>query len=549
MSGVLKLIPRWTQRVTFEAGGRDPLGLDKWSDLLKGQLLSGIVTNNHRARYYSFFCWAIWHIDVEEPAKRYRDFIEKWRRREAALALATLAHNARTSPIGIEMTAPALAKGRVKGEVDTDFLVLKSNILGVFGQHYRGSLYELGLIHRTEDGLYHVTPAGESLARTLHTTLEKTPYVKQRLYEAPTLALKDLEKSQSALTLDAVREKSAPREREELVEAFFKLRGKKVTERDTWRRHTLALILHVASEYERYGAPAELGQVDNHIVYPVYYYDVLWLRERKVVPYKCPELLRPALWLWKQFCLQHYFTQAMENLLHCLLWTVSADTSGLPVDDAIDRLIGEGFHKTLREIAGARYKTPRDLFRSFGIVGVPDERLSARLRKEVGLLAAHSEFNLDRWEQRPTPLALAARAFATLALLYGKWRGAVGGPAFNSVARQAGAGFWLGSIFSHFDRWVSADVEWREVMRSLHVELVLNQHYRVLRERRKPDSVWVRLSEGRIVKEHDYQATYRTTRHPVAVNILLDLLLLRSDAGGSLGITKAGRRVLQEVLG
>ncbi len=548
MNVALKLIPQWTKRVVFEAGGRDPLGLDKWSDLLKGQLLSGIVTNNNRARYYSYFCWAMWQIQEEEPTKRYRDFVEKWRRREAALALSTLSHDAQTSPIGIEMTAPILAKGKAKGEVNADFLVLKSNILGVFGQHFRGSLHELGLTHRTDDGVYHVTPEGKTLAKTVHATLGKTPYVKKRLYEAPIIALGDLKKSQSLLTLDAVREPVAAHEREELIEAFFKFRGKKVTKHDEWRRHTLALILHTVSEYEKHGAPAVLGYIDDHIVYPVYYYDILWLRDRKVVPYKCPELLRRAHSLWKQFCLHHYFTQAIENLLHCLLRTVGADTSGLRVDEIINRLIGKGFHEILKGITGVHCKAPRDLFRTFRITGVPDKQLSALLRKEVGLLAPNSEFNLNLDKQRSSPQEIAAQAFTTLALLYGKWRGAVGDSSFNNVSRQAGAGFWLGVVFPHFDQWVSANVEWRDVMRSLLVDLVLSQHYRVLRERRKPDSVWVRLNEGRIIKEHDYQATSRTTRYPIAINILLDLLLLRSGSNGSLGITKAGRCVLKEVI-
>jgi len=61
-----------------------------------------------------------------------------------------------------------------------------------------------------------------------------------------------------------------------------------------WRRHTLTLILHVISEYERHGALAVAGSVDDHVVYPAYYYDALWVSEHRVIPYKCPALLTPA---------------------------------------------------------------------------------------------------------------------------------------------------------------------------------------------------------------------------------------------------------------
>jgi hypothetical protein len=534
--------------VAFESGGRDPLGLSRLSDFLKAQLLTGIVTNNNRARYYSYFCWSLWHIEAEETAKKYKDFVDRFRRREAVLALATLANNPKAQLlIGIEATAPKLAKGRERKEVDCDFQILPSNRLGAFGQYFRGSLYELGLSQRSEDGVYHVAPGeGEKLAQTFHALAAKTPYVRKRLFAESRLPLGDLTKSQQYLALDSIKEPFAAAEREQLIEAFFKFESRNPSQYDLSRRHTLALILHVVSEYERNGFRPR--HPDNHIMYPAYYYDVLWLTDRKVAPYKCPDVLKSVHSIWKQYCLHQFFTQAMEDLLHSVLGAVGSESTGLRPEELAGKLVGREFLSTLKILAGRTCKRPRDLFNAIGVTAVPDETLSSKLRKEIGYLHDQSEVNLGSGFDERTPQTSAAIAFVTLAVLYGKWRGAKSDAGFSHVSRQAGAAYWVRIIFPYFDSWVQKDVSWEDVMRSVVEMFVLSQHYQIMRERRKPESVWVHINEGRITKEQDYLPTLRTSRHFNAVSIMRDLLLLKADEGDGLSVTPKGRQVLKKAL-
>lgn len=549
MSLAKRLLPQWTKKVTFESGGRDPLGLSKLSDFMKGQLLRGIVTNNNRARYYSYFCWALWHIETAEPARSYKDFVDKFRRREAVLALATLADNPKASLlIGVEATGPKLAKGRERGEVDCDFQILPSNRLGAFGQYFRGSLYELGLTKRTEDGVYHVAPGqGERLAETFHAVATKTPYVKKGLFAETRLPMNDLQKSQQYIALDAVRDPFAAAERERLIDVFFKFESRNPSHLDISRRHTLALILHVVSECESHSASPQFH--DEYIVYPPYYYDVLRVTDREVVPYRCPEVLRPIHSVWKQFCLHQYFTQAMEDFLHALLWALGAEPAGLNPQELAMRLAGREFESSLKTLVGRVCKKPRDLFEALGITGIPGERLSLKLQKETGYLHERSEANLGSEVEDPTPQSTAAAAFASLTTLYGKWRGIKSDPGFAHISRQAGAAFWVRSIFPYFDSWVQKEPTWDEVIKTVVEVFVLGQHYQVMRERRKPESVWMRLNEGRMTKEQDYEPTLRTTRHYNAVSIMQDLLLLKSDSDGGLSLTTKGRQVLRKVVG
>ena len=51
--------PRWTKRAVFEGSGRDPLGLSRVTDNFTDLLLPSIITTTNRARYYSFYAWAL----------------------------------------------------------------------------------------------------------------------------------------------------------------------------------------------------------------------------------------------------------------------------------------------------------------------------------------------------------------------------------------------------------------------------------------------------------------------------------------------------------
>ena len=85
-----KYHPQWTRRVAVDGSGRDPLGFSRVSDAVVDYLLRGITTTTDRARYYSFYTWAIADIEALRNSKSTPvDFQEEFQRREAALALSS----------------------------------------------------------------------------------------------------------------------------------------------------------------------------------------------------------------------------------------------------------------------------------------------------------------------------------------------------------------------------------------------------------------------------------------------------------------------------
>src|ERR1035437_9123026 len=112
MSATATLLPRWTKRVSIEDGGRDPLGLSRVSAMITDYLLHGIITQTYRARYYSFYCWIIWHIEETEPAKSYREFADSFQRRDTFFTLASLEAGAEFHLAGVQTAKEKLAAAR-----------------------------------------------------------------------------------------------------------------------------------------------------------------------------------------------------------------------------------------------------------------------------------------------------------------------------------------------------------------------------------------------------------------------------------------------------
>jgi hypothetical protein len=232
------------------------------SFIIADYLLFGIASTTDRARYFSFFCWALWHIAKEQPPERYADFVRQLRRREAVVALATLANDPKASPVGVTATKIEWKKGLQGRQFNTDFRVLPSSTLGAYGQYYAGSLANLGLTETGKDGFDRV---GSGLANTLatafHAAVAKTAYIKKRLFASEWIRLEDLRATGKYLTIDALSAGVAEGERKGLIDTFFGLSERFATDRHLVRRHTLLHILHVI-EAEGVLGPCPFGDGD-----------------------------------------------------------------------------------------------------------------------------------------------------------------------------------------------------------------------------------------------------------------------------------------------
>jgi hypothetical protein len=541
----------WTKRVAANTGGRDPLGLSRVAFLITDFLLSGIITTTDRARYYSFYCWALWHIEREDKPKTDREFVTAFRRREAAMALATVAHNPTTSPVGVLAVAPQIEKGKAEGFFNCDFKVLPSNPLGGYGQYYAGSLYHLGLYHRPENSFDTVTEGiAEELAEAYHAAVERSPYIKKQLYRGPHIPAVDLEKSKEFLTLDALSNSFAATERARLIDIFFGFSNQHVEQASVLRRHTLTLLLHAIGEHEQQGIypdGSKAATLDEYLLY-AFYYGVLWLEEAdETFPYKAPETLTFCRELWRQFCLHQFLAQAIELLLCSVLELLSVDVLGLTSDEVVGRLVEPEFTNTLEKLTGKSCARPRDLLNALGIKGVPDTATSETLQKR--LLPTHSLSEAKILSLSDTDAQdMAAQGILLLAVLYGKWRGVSTDHAFAYVASHARQELWMGTVLPYLDSWADKSITWQAALQNIIEPFIFKQHDRIMYEKGKLDSCWLERREGRILKVQDYDPVWRSSRHLNAVRIMRDLGLVRFGDENELSLTAQGKKILERSL-
>ncbi|MGA9769905.1 MAG: hypothetical protein WBV94_12750 [Blastocatellia bacterium] len=544
-----KFIPKWTKKVVTDYGGRDPLGLSRLSDRLTDYLLTGIITTTDRARYYSFYCWALWHIYKENSPEKYQTFIDEFRRREAAMAIASLMNDPEMSLVGIKTVRIQVEAANDQETINCDFQVLPSNQLGGYGQYYGGCMYKLGLTYKLEDGIDRITE-GDALylAQCFHSAIENTPYIKRQLFRETEISQRDVFISKERLTLDALGEHFADEERKCLTELFFGFNKAAPDKSAILRRHTLAHLLHVVAEYEKQGSSVMKSDIDTHLVYPIYYYDALKLTHKKPVAYQPPKVLELCHSLWKQFCLHQFFIQAIEGLMYSLLEVLSGESAGLRPGEIVSSLLQPDFFATLKNLTGEQCEKPCELLAALNLYDVPDEEASLHLQKEISLLNELSESEILGLEM-DSPESEASRSMLLLAIIYGKWRGIRDNIGFQDITAQVGSQLWVGVAFPYLDNWLDGEATWAEALQTALEVFVLSQHDRIRWERKRLDSCWMHREGESLVKDQDYQPRWRSSRHWNAVNILQDLGLLRTSNDGGISITADGEHILKKVTG
>ena len=105
--------PQWTTVVYIPGGSRDALGIETLSEAILADLLPGINNQTRRARYYSFWAWAL-HGFIHDPAAIHtQKGFYKWSRgREDTLILAQIAHGCSGAAAGCPACTADSAAGR-----------------------------------------------------------------------------------------------------------------------------------------------------------------------------------------------------------------------------------------------------------------------------------------------------------------------------------------------------------------------------------------------------------------------------------------------------
>lgn len=542
------LLPRWSKHVVTKLGGRDPLGLSRLAQFLTDYLLTGIVINTDRARYYALYTWILWHVEQEHLDGSWEAFQQAFQRREAAIALATLLADPESSPVGKRAVSDHLAKDG--DDLDTQFKVLPANDLGGFGQYYGGSLHALGLTMRREAGADIVNPQrpiAVQLAEAVHATVVDTPYVRDRCFDRARVSRTDLTASAARLGIDGIALDIAGHERDLLIDLFFGFDQKRPDPATTLRRRSLARLLVTVQAYNQANLVISDEDLGEALVFAPSYFGVLAAEGSAPVPFAPPASLVECTSFWRQFCLHGYLTLALEGLLAAVLQVLEYQPGGLALDAVLDELLASRFVTYAAERVGGPSDSPRAMLSALGLASVPDEAACSSAAARMSFDSAVSE-RVYRHDAS-TPAEQAARSCVLLAVLYARWRASTD-RAYAVAGERGGAEPSAPSVLPRLDTWFDAAVTWRDVLHHL-VTLLVTQHDRVMYDKGRLDSCWLHRDGDLLVRDQDCEPTLRSSRHTQAAHILVDLGVLTwapLAETKSLILTSAGEAVLARAL-
>jgi hypothetical protein len=332
-----------------------------------------------------------------------------------------------------------------------------------------------------------------------------------------------------------------------LVELFFGLQKDKQDERTALRRHTLGLTLFSIAEYQKHRVKITKKDLDWQIVFPTYYYGELKINGHSTLPYKTPDKFKQCYHLWRQFCLHQLFTQALEGIMNGVLEIVGSESSGLILNDVVRGIIKGQFHQILKKVSGQKCHRPSDLLGIFKVKNIPTESESNKIQTEISFFHKYSEATILGLKTS-SPSEIVAKYLFLITVLYLKWRGIRSEIGFTYVATRVGNEMWAGSIFQELDTWVDKDTTWEDTISKIISLFILDQHDRIMYEKRRLDSCWLHRQEGKILKDQDYGPRFRSSRHWNVVSILRDLKLLKFSTDKEIYITKYGNNILKKII-
>lgn len=540
-------LPRWTERVEPEPGGRDPLGLSRVSAQLVEWLLPGIVTNTPRARYFSLFTWILWDLQRCAIPPQKKRLTTAFRRRDAFIALATMRADPDSSPVGYRVVRHKLQE--LKGDtINIDFRTLPARELGGLEQYYVGSLQELGLVRR-DGNFFRVTEdqrfSGQRLAEAVHQSVKQTTAVRRSLLDEPIVPLAALDASSRQFSINAIKEPFAQQERDLLRKIFFSEIG--VSQHSRNRPQTLGLILFRLKEY------ADLGQavpdpVDLPLlISPAFHGLLLDPSGQPSAIAKVPPFDQPVIVMWQQFALHQMVTRAIEDLFSALLKTTEPYAQGLSPEDIVKQWIRQGFQAALEEAVGAPSRAPYQLMAGMGLKKPPDAEKCQNAQADTKKRTARRDLSL-LFEQSDLPAPeMAARAVHALAHLYPRWRHLSQSPEISDLQLWAGPNLWAATVLPGLDRWFQEDLDWNKALKLAIEDWLVQPHERVASEKGNQQHRWIDLVGPRIVKLQDLEPPARASRWNAALGVLRDLDLVRFE-NEKWSIARDGKTQLDRLL-
>lgn len=216
-----KFDPQWTEPEYRAGGARDDLGIETLSETITADLMPGINNATRRARYYSFWAWALNDFINDQNAHHTQNKFWEWsRNREDVLILAYLAHNCNSGLAGTTIGSKVWKEGS-ELSYDVTWKSLESVEGGSYQLYYRGVLEDMNITVREESSLHDnlSKEIGLGLAKAYGASVSSTNFV-QKYLQSTQVSRADIEEFSQKGCICQVWQNEL--ERQLLINAFFR---------------------------------------------------------------------------------------------------------------------------------------------------------------------------------------------------------------------------------------------------------------------------------------------------------------------------------------
>lgn len=301
----------------------DPLGLDRTSDRMKANLLTGIISLTERARYYSFYCWVVKNVNETGNFARFTDFQNMFLDRARAYCLACISHSESNLSSNHDNIQGSI-KGKHKWREDGEYVQMQGfrhlgNPLGGYGYYYQASMNYLGLTeHEVNRDV--LTPLGQKMANAFEEKISTTKYFKKFVgkQEISKNALRDYGSKCCICLMNKPESPDRNLLREIMLNLVQTPEPQSHIILHERRKQSLSLILFLVRELGKNAVPIN----ESTFLDSVYFGQ--FKKGKQITPLQFPEYLQDIVEKWRLFRCHDYFAYSCENLFTVFLQALDA---------------------------------------------------------------------------------------------------------------------------------------------------------------------------------------------------------------------------------
>jgi len=554
------LEPTWNKPIKEYDIARDPLGISRVNDRMIGELVNGFTVTTPRARYYSFYVWAIEQIGKKKLAKNDREFKNVFYDLERLYMMSCVAHEEDSEENHKDITGSGT--GREVWEQESDKISMNftyfGNRLGGYGQNYQGSIFNIGLTTQEIDDEYErPSETGYKIIKKFDVLAKESKFLSY--YSKSSISKRELSKIGENLCLCKLKSQENS-EKESLIELLFGMIGNN-TRRSTLRQESLSLILHIIKQIQ------DKKSTDTQDFLDAVYYNQIKTDEKNqdiIIPSKLDETSKK----WKIVKAHDNFAFAIGAMLQSFLEFLEQepikgktmneffDNYFLKLDDEINQLLDT---KNIQK-KGSIQKLIKTVLDENSIK-VNSELLeqSKQYEKNVNISSKINEHifvkNIEELRDLENPKIFETITNSLLLVV-------LTGLRFYSIIKSDESSFkWLKKLEKQdlgvlgFTNFVSEQIienkNLEEFVKKFIQKFVISQAESIFKEKLRSNTAnpkcWFHKSGSNYLADREYYADHRNIRFSSAISLLHDLDIINKTAD-SITCTKKSQKILDKVL-